>query len=133
VPYNQFLGTIDETLRALAEVPKEHITIVFPHWGNEYQPATPSQKYLAHMFADAGADAVIGAHPHVIQEHEIVNGIPIYYSLGNFIFDQYWSDEVRTGMGVVLHVTEQGIASVEEKKFMLMKDGRTCPKESLSE
>ena len=63
--------------------------IVFPHWGPEYK-LLPSlaQKDDAHVFIDAGADLIVGAHPHVIQPFEMYNGKLIVYSLGNFIFDQ---------------------------------------------
>lgn len=75
--------------------------IVFAHWGNEYQ-FTPSaaQTDAAHLFVDAGADLVIGAHPHVIQSMETYHNVPIIYSLGNFLFDQDWS--IPTTQGLVL-------------------------------
>jgi poly-gamma-glutamate synthesis protein (capsule biosynthesis protein) len=48
------------------------------------------QQHAAHQFVDAGADIVFGAHPHVVEPIEIYNGKKIFYSLGNFIFDQYF-------------------------------------------
>ncbi len=62
---------------------------VYLHWGIE-RNTTPEQYQIsmAHAFIDAGADAVIGAHPHVLQGVEYYNGKPIFYSLGNFIFYQ---------------------------------------------
>lgn len=62
---------------------------VYVHWGIE-RSATPEeyQATMAHALIDAGADAVIGAHPHVLQGVEYYNGKPIFYSLGNFIFYQ---------------------------------------------
>ncbi len=76
-----------------------NFVIVFPHWGNEYQ-STPSvaQTEAAHLFIDAGADAIIGAHPHVIQTYESYQGVPIIYSLGNFLFDQDWSVPTQQGL-----------------------------------
>ena len=78
-----------------------NFVIVFPHWGVEYSP-TPSitQIESAHAFIDAGADAIIGAHPHVIESYENYHGVPIIYSLGNFLFDQDWS--IPTQQGLVL-------------------------------
>lgn len=78
-----------------------NFVIVFPHWGVEYS-ATPSvtQVESAHTFVDAGADAIIGAHPHVIETYENYHGVPIIYSLGNFLFDQDWS--IPTQQGLVL-------------------------------
>lgn len=78
-----------------------NFVIVLPHWGNEYQH-TPSiaQTEAAHLFVEAGADAIVGAHPHVVQTYENYNGVPIIYSLGNFLFDQSWS--VPTSQGLTL-------------------------------
>src|SRR5262249_25893157 len=66
--------------------------IVFTHWGIEYQldyrlDPLQRQPLLAHLAIDAGADFVVGAHPHVRQATEIYKGKPIVYSLGNFVFD----------------------------------------------
>ncbi|MFA4890911.1 MAG: AmmeMemoRadiSam system protein B [Candidatus Gracilibacteria bacterium] len=81
-------------------------TIVSIHWGFEYvhTPNNYRQVDPAHRFVDAGADVIIGHHPHVVQTFEIYNGVPIFYSLGNFIFDQYWSYDTQEqlGVGIVL-------------------------------
>jgi poly-gamma-glutamate synthesis protein (capsule biosynthesis protein) len=75
--------------------------IVNIHWGYEYkQRSNPWQRELAHAYIDAGADAIIGHHPHVIQEMEVYKNKPIFYSLGNFIFDQYFSEETQQGLAV---------------------------------
>ncbi len=64
-------------------------TVVVFHYGNEYstQPNT-YQIALSHQCIDEGADMIIGSHPHVIQTIETYDGKPIFYSLGNFVFDQ---------------------------------------------
>jgi len=86
--------------------PTVDYVIVSIHWGIEYQhtPSESKQITPAHKFVDAGADLVIGHHPHVVQPFEVYNGVPIIYSLGNFIFDQYWSYDTQEelGMGIVL-------------------------------
>lgn len=75
--------------------------VVIPHWGEEYSmEANNFQKSTSHKWIDAGADLVIGAHPHVIQESEFYNGKHIFYSLGNYIFDQWFRDDVRYGLTV---------------------------------
>jgi hypothetical protein len=75
--------------------------IVMPHWGIEYAEVSNSnQQNLAKEFIDVGADIVVGAHPHVIQEIEIYKGKPIFYSLGNFIFDQDFSRATTEGLGI---------------------------------
>lgn len=63
--------------------------IALPHWGTEYSTTLTSvQKNGAHAYIDAGADCVIGAHPHILQGMEYYNGKPIVYSLGNFWFNE---------------------------------------------
>ena len=63
--------------------------IVCVHWGKEHTDVlTDYQPGNGHAYIDAGADAVIGAHPHVLQGIEFYNGKPIFYSLGNFIFNE---------------------------------------------
>ncbi len=61
-------------------------TIAFVHWGENYEGVTKSQRDAARLFADAGYDLVIGHHPHIAQEVEIVDGMPVLYSLGNLVF-----------------------------------------------
>lgn len=95
-----------ETLNELKLVREDNpnaFIIVFPHWGNEYKiRSNKIQQNLAHDLVDVGADLIIGDHPHVIQENEIYNGKIIFYSLGNFIFDQYFSVETQESIAVEL-------------------------------
>ncbi len=58
------------------------------------------QQEIAHSFIDQGADMIIGHHPHVVQGMEIYQNKPIFYSLGNFIFDQYFSPDTQEGLGI---------------------------------
>lgn len=63
--------------------------IVFPHWGMErYQYPEMADRKLGHQLIDAGADIIVGHHPHCIQPIEIYKGHYIYYSIGNFIMPQ---------------------------------------------
>ena len=63
--------------------------IVYVHWGDEYADvANERQRYLAGVLSKHGADAVIGCHPHVIQEIEQIDETIVYYSLGNFLSGQ---------------------------------------------
>lgn len=82
------------------------IVVVMPHWGNEYE-FTPSvhQQQLAKKMTDAGATIILGAHPHVLQPVVVQNNSLIAYSLGNFVFDQMWSDETRKGMILDMEIT----------------------------
>ncbi len=124
--------TSDKTDHTVAQVRVEkesgRVPIVYAHWGDEYVPPPQRVRELARSFVDAGAVIVIGSHPHVIQEMEEYHGARIYYSLGNFIFDQYWDDAVRTGLGVSVTFDTQGVVAVREHVFSLGRDRRTCLK-----
>ncbi len=79
------------------------VQYVYIHWGTEYERIhSAEQEVLAHFFIDEGADGVVGHHPHVMQDIELYNGKPIFYSLGNLIFDQYFSKDVQEGYMVSL-------------------------------
>lgn len=95
-----------ELVKALRSVGDKNLIFVYIHWGNEYQlTSSKKQQALAHALIDNGADAVIGHHPHVVQEVEMYEGKPIFYSLGNLIFDQYFSKDTQEGL-MVLAETE---------------------------
>lgn len=81
--------------------------LVFAHWGEEYKTkSNAAQQAQAHSFIDAGADLVIGAHPHVVQEVEVYQGRAIFYSLGNFMFDQNFSWETTHSLAVRVDLYE---------------------------
>jgi poly-gamma-glutamate synthesis protein (capsule biosynthesis protein) len=73
--------------------------------------ARARQRQLARLLIDAGADAVVGAHPHVVQNVEQYQGKPIIYSLGNFIFDGFRSLPTTTGWMLQLEVDRTGAKS----------------------
>ena len=122
--------TSDKTDHTVAQVREEaqagRRVVVYAHWGEEYEPPPERVKVLAHQFVDAGAELVVGSHPHIVQEHERYNGKYIYYSLGNFVFDQYWDESVRRGLLLRVWFTPTGIASVEEIPIDNQTDRRTC-------
>jgi len=86
--------------------PKVDVLAVSVHWGQEYvripsavpPVANDNPVEIAHLAVDAGADLLIGNHPHWIQAVEIYKGKFIAYAHGNFIFDQMWSYETRVGV-----------------------------------
>ena len=90
------------------------VVIVFPHWGTEYDP-TPfaGQQKLAEAAIDAGADMVIGNHAHWAGAVEVYKGKPIWYALGNFVFDQTWS--IPTMEGITLELTFRGPTLVQAR------------------
>jgi poly-gamma-glutamate synthesis protein (capsule biosynthesis protein) len=74
------------------------VQFVFVHWGEEYKKEHDRpEEELAHFLIDQGIDAIIGHHPHVIQDVELYKNKPIFYSLGNLVFDQYFNPDVQTG------------------------------------
>lgn len=95
--------------------PTVDILIVSLHWGTEYQKnPTKEQVELAHQIINAGAKIIIGHHPHVTQPtEEYKNGL-IFYSLGNFVFDQSWSEETKKGNIAKIVFEGKNIKSFEE-------------------
>ncbi len=87
--------------------------IVSMHSGTEYvfQPNT-AQVNFAHAAIDAGADLVIGHHPHVVQTMERYQGKFIFYSLGNFVFDQNWSAETAEALMLKIYFNQQGLRQI---------------------
>ncbi|EKD93977.1 MAG: hypothetical protein ACD_28C00011G0008 [uncultured bacterium] len=86
---------------------KSDFTIISIHWGREYfAEPTEEQIKMAHAFIDAGADIILGHHSHVIGTSEWYKERPIYYSLGNFVFDQYFQKEVMEGLGLAIELTK---------------------------
>ena len=73
--------------KALHSAKKESdVIIALPHWGNEYELLhSPEQEVTAKWLIDHGADVIIGSHPHVAQDTDIINNVPIAYSLGNLV------------------------------------------------
>ncbi len=100
---------VETALEIIANAKKKHnFVFINVHWGEEYNTSpTKRQQELAHQFIDAGTDLIIGHHPHVIQPMEIYKEKPIFYSLGNFIFDQIEPKEVKTGLSVGIIATRE--------------------------
>ena len=79
----------DDILPMLQRAQKADLVLVFPHWGTEYRlHHDAQQEEMARWLVANGADAVIGAHPHVIQDVEFMDGAPVVYSLGNALSNQ---------------------------------------------
>lgn len=107
-----------------------HADIVIPmmHWGWEHEPlASERQRQLARLMIDAGADAVIGGHPHVTQDVEQYQGKPIIYSLGNFVFDSFSDPVNNTGWLLRLVLDHQGVKSWQTVIGHMDKEGTPHP------
>ncbi len=118
IGYHQFKPDENELVTQIKEAKEQgRFVIVFPHWGTEYI-LTPdrSQERLAQKMADAGADLILGAHPHVVQTIDSFPTsrtsqtfqTPVVYSMGNFIFDQY-NPETWKGLTVGVILTEKAV------------------------
>ena len=96
--------------------------IVSIHFGEEYKTTHNNrQESLAHSAIDAGADIIIGHHPHVGQDIEIYKEKPIIYSLGNFIFDQYFSKETMRGIVYMLRFEDKELKETKKMISILNK------------
>lgn len=115
-------------------VPKADIVVVQFHWGTEYKTQqSPSQENVARRMIDAGANLIIGTHPHAVQGSEFYRGRYITYSLGNFIFDQEWSQGTKEGSvlesyfygtsNVADNLTPVLISDFHQPKFLTPKEG----------
>jgi poly-gamma-glutamate synthesis protein (capsule biosynthesis protein) len=101
--------------------------VPFVHWGPENTPQPrPAQARLARKMIDAGAAAVIGGHPHVTQTVEIFRGVPIVYSLGNFVFD-YFPGDPPEWTGWVVKLTLRPDQPVELEMHSVKLDGTGIP------
>jgi len=98
-----------ENLRAAIAAARQvsDVVIAMPHWGPEDSPL-PNwiQRDLARVAVDAGADLVVGNHTHVVQAVTEINRVPVFYGLGNFVFDQTWARDHQ--QGVILRVYFEG-------------------------
>ena len=95
------LERVLDTVRALR--PRVDVLMVLPHLGTQYTTRTVAdQRRVGRALVDAGADLVVGGHPHWVQGVELHRGVPIAYSLGNYVFDMDFSRETQEGAFVEL-------------------------------
>lgn len=108
---------VEKLQAAIQEAKKiSDFVVVSMHGGLEYtREPTKLQTTFAHTAIDAGADMVIGGHPHWTQKIESYNGKYIFYSLGNFVFDQEFSPETKTGLAIQVFLTKNNTRTQLEK------------------
>lgn len=101
---------------------KSRVDILFVsfHWGDEYSPTPNSfQELWARELIDSGADIILGHHPHVVQPIEKYKDGWIAYSLGNFVFDQGFSEETMTGALLEVIIQNKKIKEVNQKEVKM--------------
>ena len=99
------------------------VVIPVMHWGWEEPIANERQRQLARLMIDAGADAVIGGHPHQLQDTEQYNGKPIFYSLGNFVFEGFPDQVNNLGWVVRLTIDRQGVRAWQAHDVNIDRQG----------
>ncbi|MDO8557482.1 MAG: CapA family protein [Candidatus Jorgensenbacteria bacterium] len=115
------LASAEENVRHLRT--EADIVAISFHWGNEYETkSSEEQQVIAHAMIDAGGDLIIGHHPHVVQEVEQYKNGWIAYSLGNFVFDQYFSKETMEGLLLKVDIKGNKIAELSQMKIQLNGD-----------
>lgn len=108
------------------------VVIPVMHWGQEHEPmANERQRELARWMIDAGADAVVGGHPHVTQDVEIYRGRPIVYSLGNFLFDGFKDADNNTAWLLNLDLYRFGVRSLHVVVGHIDREGTPHPEPGL--
>lgn len=121
---NPGISLVDEDFMEVIKKAAQEVDclVVSIHFGEEYQKiSNERQKEIAMSAINAGAKIVIGHHPHVIQEIENYDAGVIAYSLGNFIFDQNFSEETMQGAVLKITVDKKGIADIKESVVKLNK------------
>lgn len=107
--------------------PEVDVLLTSFHWGSsQSRTLTLSQKAVAHAAVDAGADIVIGHHPHILQGIEIYKGTPIYYALGNFVLDHdhpMFMPTVRESIFVKVFIEGKAIGRVSFVPVLIEEDG----------
>jgi poly-gamma-glutamate synthesis protein (capsule biosynthesis protein) len=100
------------------------LVIPVMHWGWENELVSNTrQRQLARLMIDAGADAVIGGHPHVTQEIEHYRGKPVIYSVGNFVMKETDNANQRRGWVLRLQLDKQGVRSFDTRVAQINMDG----------
>ena len=118
---------------AARRVHRADVVIPIMHWGWENEPRSNArQQHLARLMIEAGADAVIGAHPHVTQEVSLHRGKPIIYSVGNFVMKETDNDEQRKGWVLRLELDTKGVSRLQTLPVQIDMQGMPTRARGLS-
>jgi poly-gamma-glutamate synthesis protein (capsule biosynthesis protein) len=101
------------------------VVIAMPHWGPEDVPMPNYiQRDLAQVAVRAGADLVVGNHTHVVQAIQEIDGTPVFYGLGNFVFDQDWARDHQQGVILLVNFQADRLIGYELIPTHVDPDGR---------
>jgi poly-gamma-glutamate capsule biosynthesis protein CapA/YwtB (metallophosphatase superfamily) len=121
------LRRITSDIRALDS--RVDTVVVLTHWGTQYtHRVESSQRIAARAFADAGADLVIGGHPHWVQGYEMAGSAVVVHSLGNFVFDMDFQTKTREGIFLEIVLWGGKVKAVEPVPYVI--DGAFTPRPS---
>jgi poly-gamma-glutamate synthesis protein (capsule biosynthesis protein) len=120
---------MDDRARMAAQIreakKQADVVVIILHGGKEYSfTSNAQQQDAAHWAIDAGADLVVGHHPHVLQETEIYGGRLIVYSLGDFVFDIDNYDAARDGAVLWAWIGKDGVRWVEQWRTRIVHDAQ---------
>jgi poly-gamma-glutamate capsule biosynthesis protein CapA/YwtB (metallophosphatase superfamily) len=112
------LRRITSDIRALDR--RVDVVVVLTHWGTQYthRPES-SQRVAARAFADAGADLVIGGHPHWVQGLAMAGSAVVVHSLGNFVFDMDFQTKTREGVFLEIVLWNNRVKAVEPVPYVI--------------
>ena len=112
------LRRMTSDIRALDK--RVDVVVVMTHWGTQYtHRPEPSQRQAAKAFADAGADLVIGGHPHWVQGYEMAGSAVVVHSLGNFVFDMDFQTKTREGVFLEIVLWGDRVKAVEPVPYVI--------------
>jgi poly-gamma-glutamate capsule biosynthesis protein CapA/YwtB (metallophosphatase superfamily) len=118
---NQMSATRVRADIAAARALGADFVVVFPHWGVEYTAnPTAYQRSLAHAAIDAGADLVVGNHPHWAGAIELYEGVPTFYALGDFVFNIDRSEQTEEGITLELTYTGTRLVQVRIHPYLIL-------------
>ena len=113
-----------EDIQTARRMHRADLVIPVMHWGWENErTANPRQRQLAKLMIDAGADAVIGGHPHVTQDVSVYKGKPIIYSVGNFVMKETDNAFQRQSWVLKMYLDQRGVTRFETLPVKIDMEG----------
>lgn len=123
--HNVYRLPTEAELDVISRYSKHFFTIASPQQGAEYEPVADELKVrIYRAMIDRGADLVVASHPHWVQNTEVYKGKLIMYSIGNFMFDQEWSEDTKRGVALDLKLS----VAYDDDLAKLMELGPACLK-----